>query len=77
MSFVITSYKNGEDRPDEETDVSHLGADFIATVLGMKPEQLTDVYLLTQRHADLIGPPAGMSFDLATHDYHLEALADD
>ena len=76
MTFVIASYKKNADRPDAVTDISHLGATFIAKVLGMDPDRLTDVYVITEDHIRQLGPRVDVSFDLATHDYHLEVLAD-
>lgn len=76
MIFAVASYKKGADRPDTVTDVSHIGAPFIADVLGMDVDRLTDVYVIAEDHVRQLSPHVDMAFDLATHDYHLEVLTD-
>ncbi|MDT0454986.1 hypothetical protein RM550_04410 [Streptomyces sp. DSM 41527] len=42
----------------------------------MDVDRLTDVYVITEDHVRQLSPHVDMSFDLATHDYHLEVQAD-
>ncbi|MET8602363.1 DUF7683 domain-containing protein [Streptomyces rubiginosohelvolus] len=74
--FVIASYRKEADSPDGEVDVSEVGAEFFAEILGMRVEALIDVYPLNESQARSVSARTGMAFDFSTHEYFLEALAD-
>ncbi|MEV7293880.1 hypothetical protein AB0N79_19980 [Streptomyces microflavus] len=76
MTFVISSYEKDSDRPDSEVDVSEVPAEAFAEILGMGVERLTDVYPLDESHVHDISRLTGLEFDLSTHEYFLESLAD-
>lgn len=49
-----------------------IGAEAFGELLGMPPEQLADVYPLTQEHAERVEQLTGVKLDLETYDYFLE-----
>ncbi|MDI9884527.1 hypothetical protein QMZ92_08965 [Streptomyces sp. HNM0645] len=76
MSYLITSYRIDSDSPDGETDVSGLDVHVLADLVGVPADRLVDVYRLEERHTAVLGPLTGIEFDLGTHEYFLEAVAD-
>ncbi|MEH0396254.1 hypothetical protein ACFY8Q_04140 [[Kitasatospora] papulosa] len=76
MKFVIVSYKGESDEPDGEFDISEVGGDSLARILGRESGSLVDVYPINESQAEALGRLTGMTFDLSTHEYFLEALAD-
>jgi hypothetical protein len=43
--------------------------------MGVPADRLVDVYRLEERHTAVLGTLTGIEFDLATHEYFLEAVA--
>jgi hypothetical protein len=74
--FLVVRYLKDEDHPDSSTDVTAVGAEAFGELLGMPPEQLADVYPLTQEHAERVQQLTGIALDLAKYDYFLETEAD-
>ncbi|WP_406217300.1 hypothetical protein [Streptomyces canus] len=78
MSIVYTlvRYPKDDDYPDSTTDVTAVGGQAWGELLGMAPEQLADVYPLTQEHAERVRQLTGITLDLETYEYHLEPEED-
>ena len=76
MSFLVVRYPKGDDYADSSTDVTAVGAEAFGELLGMPPEQLADMYALTQEHAERVRQLTGIELDLETYDYFLETEAD-
>ncbi|MGX1475548.1 UNVERIFIED_CONTAM: hypothetical protein RKD50_004356 [Streptomyces canus] len=78
MSIVYTlvRYPKDDDYPDSTTDVTAVGAEAWGELLGMAPEQLADVYPLTQQHADRVRQLTGIALDLGKYEYFLEPEED-
>ncbi|MET8078994.1 hypothetical protein [Streptomyces sp. NPDC005303] len=78
MSIVYTlvRYPQDDDCPDASTDVTAVGAEAWGELLGMAPEQLADVYPLTEQHAERVAQLTGIALDLEKYDYFLEPEED-
>jgi hypothetical protein len=74
--FLVTCYPKDGDKPLSTTDASAVGAEAWGEVLGMAPEQLTDVYPLTQEHAERVQQLTGIALDLEKYEYFLETEED-
>ncbi|MGW6902907.1 MULTISPECIES: DUF7683 domain-containing protein [unclassified Streptomyces] len=74
--FLVVRYLKDDDYPDSSTDVTSVGAQAFGELLGMPPEQLADVYPLTQEHAERVRQLTGIELDLGKYDYFLETEAD-
>lgn len=74
--FLVVRYRKDDDYPDSSTDVTSVGAEAFGELLGMPPEQLADVYPLTQEHAERVQQLTGIKLDLERYDYFLETEAD-
>ncbi|MGN9760844.1 DUF7683 domain-containing protein [Streptomyces sp. SD31] len=73
--FLVVRYPKDDDLPDSSTDVTAVGAEAFGDLLGMPPEQLTDVYPLTRAHAGHLRQLTGIALDLEKYDYFLEIEA--
>ncbi|MER6413653.1 DUF7683 domain-containing protein [Streptomyces humidus] len=76
MRFLLTRYGKEEDFPDQSTDVTGVGAEAFSALLGIPAEGLTDVYPLTQGHAERVRRLTGHTIDLEKYDYFLETESD-
>jgi hypothetical protein len=74
--FLLTCYPKDGDWPLSSTDVTAVGPEAWGELLGTAPEQLVDVYPLTQRHADRVQQLTDIALDLEKYDYFLEPEAD-
>jgi hypothetical protein len=74
--YLVTRYPKDGDKPLSTTDASAVGAEAWGEVLGMAPEQLTDVYPLTQEHAERVQQLTGIALDLEKYEYFLETEED-
>ncbi|WP_406158425.1 hypothetical protein [Streptomyces canus] len=74
--FPLTCYPKDGDQPLSSTDVTAVGAEAWGELLGMAPEQLADVYPLTQQHAERVRQLTGIRLDLERYDYFLEPEED-
>jgi hypothetical protein len=74
--FLVTCYPNDGDQPLSSTDVTAVGAEAWGELLGMAPTQLTDVYPLTQQHAERVRQLTGITLDLERYEYFLEPEED-
>ena len=74
--YLVTRYPKDGDKPLSTTDATAAGGEAWGELLGMAPEQLTDVYPLTQEHAGRVEQLTGMTLDLGKYDYFLETEAD-
>ncbi|MEU0412410.1 hypothetical protein ABZ307_31930 [Streptomyces griseorubiginosus] len=74
--YLVTRYAKDDDQPLESTDATAVGAEAWGELLGMAPEQLTDVYPLTQEHAERVEQLTGIALDLERYEYFLETEAD-
>ena len=70
--FLVTCYPNDGDQPLSSTDVTADGAEAWGELLGMAPTQLTDVYPLTQKHAERVRQLTGITLDLERYEYFLD-----
>ncbi len=74
--FLVTCYPKDGDQPLSSTDVTAVGSEAWGELLGMAPEQLADVYPLTQEHAERVQQLTGIALDLEKYEYFLETEAD-
>ncbi|WP_328748309.1 hypothetical protein OHT57_22665 [Streptomyces sp. NBC_00285] len=74
--YLVTCYPKDGDQPLSSTDATAVGAEAWGELLGMAPEQLTDVYPLTKEHAERVEQLTGMTLDLGKYEYFLETEAD-
>ncbi|MGW0417912.1 DUF7683 domain-containing protein [Streptomyces sp. NPDC003015] len=74
--FLLTCYPKDGDWPLSSTDVTAVGAEAWGELLGMAPEQLANVYPLTQQHADRVQQLTGIALDFEKYEYFLETEAD-
>ncbi|MFF0015768.1 hypothetical protein [Streptomyces sp. NPDC005374] len=74
--YILVRYPKGDDSPDSSTDVTAVGGEAWAELLGTTPEQLTDVYPLTQEHAERVRQFTGITLKPETYDYFLEPEQD-
>ncbi|MFF1307052.1 hypothetical protein, partial [Streptomyces sp. NPDC058307] len=58
--YSLVRYPKDDDYPDSTTDVTAVGAQAWGELLGMAPEQLANVYPLTQRHAERVRQLTGI-----------------
>ncbi|MGC0357306.1 hypothetical protein RKD25_004595 [Streptomyces sp. SAI-124] len=65
-----------DEHPLSSTDVTAVGAEAWGELLGMAPEQLADVYPLTEQHAARVKELTDMTLDLEKYDYFLETEED-
>ncbi|MFE3852481.1 hypothetical protein ACFXPN_15215 [Streptomyces griseorubiginosus] len=72
INFSISRYPKDSDSFDSSVDVTAVGADAWGELLGMAPEQLADVYPLTDVHAERVLRLTGIALDLETYEYFLE-----
>ncbi|MFV8129042.1 hypothetical protein [Streptomyces syringium] len=75
MKFIVVSYLKDSDRPDRETDVSEVGVEALADLLGIPADSLVDVYPLGEGPLAALQRVTGLSFDLSSHEYFLESQA--
>ncbi|MFF3401489.1 hypothetical protein ACFYW6_23630 [Streptomyces sp. NPDC002659] len=73
MKFILTSYRKDSDSPECETDVSYVGVETLASLLGFPADSLVDTYPLGKSQAAALGQLTGMAFDVDGHEYFLEA----
>ncbi|MEI5006899.1 hypothetical protein RB196_05795 [Streptomyces sp. PmtA] len=76
MGFILTSYRKDSDSPKCETDVSYVGVEFLASLLGFPADSLVDTYPLGKAQAAALGRLTGITFDMHGHEYFLEAEAE-
>ncbi|MEV0281691.1 hypothetical protein AB0I22_35630 [Streptomyces sp. NPDC050610] len=74
MKFIVASYKKDSDSPDHETDISEVGAEVLAGILGVPTSTLSDVYPLDESHTAALGQLTGTVFDLENHEYFLHVV---
>lgn len=74
--YLVTQYPKDGDQPLSSTDATAIGAQAWGELLGMAPELLTDVYPLTQEHAERVQQLTGIALDLEKYEYFLETEAD-
>ncbi|WP_370420923.1 hypothetical protein AB8O64_22285 [Streptomyces sp. QH1-20] len=72
MKFTVISYPKGSDHPDGETDVSEVGVEALANLLGIPADSLIDVYPLGEVQLVALHRISRISFDLSSHEYFLE-----
>ncbi|MFJ8692307.1 DUF7683 domain-containing protein [Streptomyces roseolilacinus] len=76
MKYVVVSYDKVSEAVEEETDVSAVGAERLAELIGVPVERLVDAYPLEERHRAALTAWAGLTFAADAYDYFLEVEAD-
>lgn len=76
MRFLVARYAKDEDTPESLSDVTSVGAEAFAALLGIPAARLTDVYPLEPEHADEFHRLTGVDLDLERFEYFLEVEAD-
>ncbi|MEV7198278.1 hypothetical protein AB0N81_41820 [Streptomyces sp. NPDC093510] len=74
MKILITVYRKDSDSPERELDVSGIGLEAAADVVGIPADCLVDVYPLDESQAAALGRLADVSLDLDSYEYFLEAV---
>ncbi|WP_189549175.1 DUF7683 domain-containing protein [Streptomyces lavendofoliae] len=75
MKYVVVAYDKISEAAEEETDLSAVGADRLARLIGIPVDRLVDVYPLDERHRAALAGWADLTFAPDTYDYFLEAEA--
>ncbi|MEV0371712.1 hypothetical protein AB0I10_18090 [Streptomyces sp. NPDC050636] len=76
MRILVTTYRKDSDFPEDETDVSGIGVEVAASIVGIPADRFLDGYLLDESQAATLGKLTGITFDLDSYEYFLEAEAD-
>ncbi|MFE0098838.1 hypothetical protein [Streptomyces sp. NPDC059009] len=74
MKILITVYRKNSDFPERELDVSGIGLEATADVMGIPADRLVDVYPLEGSRAAALGRLADVRLDLDSYEYFLEAV---
>ncbi|OEJ23147.1 hypothetical protein AR457_38185 [Streptomyces agglomeratus] len=75
-SYAIERYRKGEDRPEEERDVTAVGSRSLADLFDCPLEQFVNVYAVEPGHAAVLAALTGLTFNLDRYDYFLSVTAD-
>ncbi|MFK4071522.1 hypothetical protein [Streptomyces sp. NPDC029674] len=77
MKILVTVYRKDSDSPERELDVSGIGLEAAADVVGIPADSLVDVYPLGESQAAALGRLADVSLDdLDSYEYFLETVED-
>ncbi|WP_149179335.1 hypothetical protein [Streptomyces sp. TRM49041] len=76
MQYLVIAYGKLSEAVEQETDVSSVGGERLAELMGVPVEGLVDVYPLDGRHRAALSAHVDITYDLDAYDYFLEVVAD-
>ena len=76
MRFAISRFPKDDEFLESSVDVTSVGVDALADLVGIPPAELIGDVPLTQEHAERVRQLTGMTLDLEKYDYFLDLSAD-
>ncbi|MEV0375974.1 hypothetical protein AB0I10_40760 [Streptomyces sp. NPDC050636] len=76
MKIVVTIFRKDSDPLEGVADVSGIGVEVAAKLVGIPVDRFADVYPLDQSQATALGELTGIVFDLDSYEYFLEPVAE-
>jgi hypothetical protein len=68
----ISRYPKDDEFLDSSVDVTAVGLDVLADLVGMTPDELVGDVPLTQEHAERVRQLTGITLDLERYEYFLD-----
>ncbi|MET8078995.1 hypothetical protein [Streptomyces sp. NPDC005303] len=72
MRLAISRYPKDGEFLDSSVDVTAVGVDVLADLVGMGPDELVGDVPLTEEHAERVRQLTGIALDLEKYDYFLD-----
>ncbi|MDH6435319.1 hypothetical protein M2158_003796 [Streptomyces sp. SAI-144] len=70
--LAISRFPKDDEFLDSSVDVTSVGVDVLADLVGIPPAELVGDVPLTQEHAERVRQLTGITLDLETYDYFLD-----
>ncbi|MFI6441622.1 hypothetical protein [Streptomyces sp. NPDC050759] len=70
--LAISRFPKDDEFLDSSVDVTAVGVDVLADLVGIPPDELVGDVPLTQEHAERVRQLTGITLDLETYDYFLD-----
>ncbi|MFD7610818.1 hypothetical protein [Streptomyces sp. NPDC059828] len=76
MRYLVVGYGSVSETVEQETDVSAVGSERLARLVGVPLDEFVDVYPLDERLMTALTDWAQLTFTPETRDYFLEVVAE-
>jgi hypothetical protein len=76
MRLAISRFPKDDEFLDSSVDVTGVGVDVLADLVGIPPAELVGDVPLTEEHAERVRQLTGITLDLEKYDYFLDPSAD-
>ncbi|KUN69814.1 hypothetical protein AQJ46_18800 [Streptomyces canus] len=70
--LAISRFPKDDEFLDSSVDVTAVGVDALADLVGIVPDELVGDVPLTEEHAERVRQLTGITLDLETYDYFLD-----
>jgi hypothetical protein len=74
--LAISRFPKDDEFLDSSVDVTAVGLDVLADLVGIAPDELVGDVPLTEEHAERVRQLTGITLDLEKYDYFLDPSAD-
>jgi hypothetical protein len=76
MRLAISRFPKDDEFLDSSVDVTAVGVDVLADLVGIPPAELIGDAPLTEEHAERVRQLTGITLDLEKYDYFLDPSSD-